>query len=251
MPRHWKIFMAEFIGTTILMLGGPGTAVLATGGFPGGIDVGILGVALAFGLALLIIVYAVGPVSGAHVNPAVTLGMYATKKIEAGKVPAYLVGQVVGCVLGGLIIFIVAQGGVPDFDATPANFAANLYGEGEGYDFFNIGATIVVEIIFTALLVFVVLSTTRKGFSAGAVGLHVGLTLALIHLITIPVDNTSVNPVRSLGMAIFAGGEALEQLWVFIIFPLVGAILGVGVWLTVSDDDDLDAPVEQVVGEED
>jgi aquaporin Z len=236
MPRHWKIFMAEFIGTTILMLGGPGTAILATGGFNPGLDVGMLGVALAFGLSLLIIVYAVGPISGAHVNPAVTLGMYATKKIEAARVPAYLVGQVVGCVMGALIIFIIAQGGVADFDATPANFAANLYGEGEGYDFFNMGAAIVVEIIFTALLVFVVLSTTHRGFSPGAVGLHIGLTLAVIHLVTIPVDNTSVNPVRSLGVAIFAGGEALEQLWLFILFPLVGAILGVGVWLAVSDD---------------
>lgn len=236
MPRHWKIFMAEMIGTALLLMGGPGTAILATGGFNEALDVGMLGVALAFGLTLLIIVYLIGPVSGAHVNPAVTLGLYATKKVEAAKIPAYIVGQVVGCVLGALIIYILARGGAADFDATPANFAANLYGEGVGYDFFNLGATIVSEIIFTAILVLAVLSTTRKGFSPAAVGLHVGLTLGVIHLVTIPVDNTAVNPVRSLGVAIFAGGDALEQLWVFLLFPLVGAILAVGIWTTISDD---------------
>ncbi len=159
-------------------------------------------------------------------------------------VPAYLVGQIAGCLLGGLAIWGIAQGGAGDFDAAPANFAANLYGNENG--FFSLGATAVAEIIFTGLLVFTVLATTSKKFAAGQVGLTVGMVLGLIHLISIPIDNTSVNPVRSLGMAVFAGGDALSQLWVFIVFPLIGAIAGVAAWLAVDDQSLSDTALSDV-----
>lgn len=230
--RNIKILVAEAIGTLILMLGGPGTAVLVPG-FEGKLTM----VALGFGFALLIAAYAVGPISGCHINPAVTLGLFLMRKIEAAKVPAYVVGQIIGAVAGGFLIWLIAKGQPGGFDAQASdgvnNFAANLWGEEFG--FFNFGAMALVEILLTALLVFVVLSTTNKNFAVGQVGLTVGLTLTLIHFISIPVDNTSVNPVRSLGMAVFAGGDAIEQLWAFIVFPLIGAVVGVLAWLAVDD----------------
>ena len=223
-----RLFAAEVIGTMILMLGGPGTAVLVPG-FDGKLTM----VALGFGFALLIAAYAVGPISGCHINPAVTLGMALMRKIEMALVPVYWVAQLVGAVLGGLIIWIIARGQAGGFDATPANFATNLWGEDNG--FYSFGAMAVAEVVLTAVLVFVVLSTTSKRFPVGMGGLAAGLTLAMIHFISIPVDNTSVNPARSLGMAVYAGGDALSQLWAFIVFPLIGAVVGVLAWLAVDD----------------
>jgi aquaporin Z len=226
--RNAKLFAAELIGTLILMLGGPGTAVLVPA-FEGKLTM----VALGFGFSLLIAAYAVGPISGCHINPAVTLGLAVMRKIELALVPVYWAAQIVGAVLGGLIVWIIAQGQAGGFDAEPANFATNLWGEDNG--FFSFGSMAITEIVLTAVLVFVVLSTTSRKFAAGQVGLAVGVTLALIHFISIPVDNTSVNPARSLGMAVFAGGDALTQLWAFIVFPLIGAVLGVLAWLAVDD----------------
>lgn len=230
--KYAKILAAEAIGTFILMLGGPGTAVLVPD-FQGKLTM----VALAFGFSLLVAAYAVGPISGCHINPAVTLGLWIMRKVEAAKVPAYVVGQIIGSVLGGLAILLIAKGREGGFDATAAdgtsNFATNLWGSEFG--FYNFGAMALTEVLLTGVLVFVVLSTTSKKFAAGQIGLAVGITLALIHFISIPVDNTSVNPVRSLGMAVFAGGDAIEQLWAFIVFPLLGAIVGVLAWLAVDD----------------
>ena len=190
--RDTKILAAEAIGTFILMMGGPGVAVLAAG--TGALDgAAVLAVALGFGFALMIAAYAVGPVSGCHINPAVTLGMALMNKMDRAKVPFYIAGQGLGA---------------------------------------------LAEIILSALLVLVVLSTTRKGFPPAAIGLTVGITLTLIHLISIPVDNTSVNPARSFGMAIFAGSDAIEQLWAFFVFPLIGAIVGAGAYLLVADEGD-------------
>ncbi len=225
-----RIFAAEFIGTFILMLGGPGTAVLDTG--VGG--VGVLGVSLAFGLALMIAAYAVGPVSGCHINPAVTLGMAIMRKIDTALVPIYWAAQLAGAAFGGLVILLMARGGLGGFDADVSNFSVNLYGVENGY--YTIGSVIIAEVVLTAVLMFVVLSTTNQGFPAAAGGLAIGFTLTLIHLVSIPIDNTSVNPARSFGMAIFAGGEAVTQLWVFFVFPLIGAFLGVLAWLMVDDD---------------
>ena len=224
-----RIFAAEFVGTFILMLGGPGTAVLATG--VGG--VGTLGVALGFGLALMVAAYAVGPVSGCHINPAVTLGMAIMRKIDAALIPIYWAAQLAGAAFGGLVILFMARGGLGGFDADVSNFAVNLYGVENGY--YAIGSVMIAEVVLTAVLMFVVLSTT-EGFPAAAGGLAIGFTLTLIHLVSIPIDNTSVNPARSFGMAIFTGGDAVTQLWVFFVFPMIGAFLGVLAWLMVDDD---------------
>jgi len=224
--RHMKILVAELVGTLILVLGGPGSVILA------GRSIGNAGVAIAFGLAMLVAVYAVGPVSGAHVNPAVTLAMWLMRKTETAKVPYYIVGQLLGAAAGGVVIYAIAND-VNGFEAKN-NFAANGWGDFSpaGYGF---SAMVIVEILFTALFVFAVLSTTHRSFPAMQSGLVVGLTYALIHLVTIPIDNTSVNPARSFATAIFAGTDAMKQLWAFIVFPLVGAFVGVLAWVAVDD----------------
>lgn len=235
MEKHEvRVLVAEAIGTFVLVIGGPGTAVLATGGFFETGSVGVLGVALAFGLSLLVMAYAIGNISGCHINPAVTVGLWATKKIEARTVPFYVAGQLAGAALGGFAIWMIATGGPGDFDPDATNFAVNGWADLSPGGF-GFGAMVVTEIVMTAVLVFVVLSTTHRKFSPAAGGLAVGLTLTLIHLVSIPVDNTSVNPARSFAMAIFAGGDALEQLWAFIVFPLVGAAVGAIAWWAVDD----------------
>jgi aquaporin Z len=224
MSKNARIAVAEFVGTAVLMLIGPGSAILA-------VDViGAFGVALAFGFALLAMAYAIGHVSGCHINPAVTLAFLLTKKITQGQAIYYWLAQFAGATFGGLLLFVITEGG--DLDKTDGIFAANGWGHQIG-SAFGLGSVIVVEIVFTALLIFVVLSTTSAGFPAGFGGVAAGLTLAMIHLATIPVDNTSVNPARSLGAAIFSGSDALSQLWAFIVWPLVGAVVGVGIWLAV------------------
>ncbi|MGI9603778.1 MAG: aquaporin [Acidimicrobiales bacterium] len=230
--RSSKIMMAEAIGTFILMLGGPGTAVLAAGALDGA---AVLAISLGFGLSLLIAAYAIGPISGCHINPAVTLGLVLMRKVEVAKAPAYVIGQIVGAMAGGAVVYVIAKQSPGIFDANSGTFATNQWGQTDEYVFFDFWGMAIAEVLLTGLLVFVVLSTTSKKFAAGQVGLTVGLTLTLIHLISIPVDNTSVNPVRSLGMAYIAGGDALEQLWAFIVFPLVGAVVGVLAWLAVDD----------------
>jgi aquaporin Z len=219
-----RVLVAEATGTAILVIGGVGSAVLATGGFFGDGSIGVLGVALAFGLSLLVVAYALGPISGAHLNPAVTVGLVIAGKLEARAIPTYLAGQVIGALAGGLTIWGIAAG-AGGFDPSPANFAVNGWGSLSPGGF-GLGAVALTEVVMTALLVLVVLGTTRRGFPPAAGGLAVGLALTLIHLISIPVSNTSVNPVRSLASAAFAGGGALTQLWAFVVFPLIGGILG-------------------------
>jgi aquaporin Z len=235
-----RIALAETIGTLILIVGGPGTAILATGGFFKAGSVGILGVALAFGLSLLCAAYAIGSISGCHINPAVTIGLWAARKTSGADVPWYLGGQIVGGVIGGLIIFVIANN-VSGFSAKTSGFASNGYGK-HSPGGFGIGAAIVVEIVFTALFLFVIASTTRKSMPIPFTGLVVGLMLTVIHLITIPVDNTSVNPARSLATAVFQGGWALRQLWVFILFPIVGGVIGALAWRVLVP------PADDVVG---
>ncbi len=225
MPEnHARILAAELVGTTVLMLGGPGSAILA------GDRIGTLGVALAFGFSLLVMAYVIGPVSGCHINPAVTLGLRLVNKITTQHAVFAVIGQIIGGALGGAIILGIASGR-DDFER--GSFAANTWTI-NGY---GLGAAIVVEVIFTALLVFVVISTMGPKFFVGFGGLTAGITLALIHMITIPVDNTSVNPARSFGAAIYAtlDSDALEQLWAFTVFPLLGAVLGAMIWLMLDD----------------
>ena len=241
MSDRVRIAIAEAIGTLILIVGGPGTAVLATGGFGPANSVGTLGVAIAFGLSLLCAAYAIGSISGCHINPAVTVGMWMAGKTKPAEIPWYVGGQVVGGLVGASIIFVIANS-VTTFSAKASGFASNGYGA-HSPGGFDIGAAIATEIVFTALFIFVIASTSRRSMPAGFTGITVGLMLTLIHLITIPVDNTSVNPVRSLSTAVYQGSWALSQLWVFIIFPLVGGLVGGLLWRAlVPPYDDL-APV--------
>lgn len=216
--KQTRPLVAEAMGTMILVLVGPGSAILAADAM------GTLGVALAFGFVLLAMAYTIGHVSGCHINPAVTLGFWLSKKIDNRTAVGYMIAQVVGAVVGGLLLYVVTEGG--DIDKTGV-FAANGWGDHLGSPF-GIGSVIVVEIVFTALLVFVVLSTTTEGYPSGFGGLAAGLTLGMIHIATIPVDNTSVNPARSIATGVFAGSDAAKQLWAFIVFPLIGGALG---WL--------------------
>ena len=228
MQNNARILGAEAFGTAVLMMGGPGTAILMPAG-----EAKVLAVALAFGFSLLVMAYTIGPISGCHINPAVTLGMWLARKVNGAHAFFAVIGQLLGAAIGGFIIWGIARG-VDGYDR--ASFASNGFTDHSpgGY---GLGSVIVVEVIFTALLVAVVLFTTSRKYSVGFGGLVAGLTYTLIHLITIPIDNTSVNPARSFGAAIFANGssDALEQLWVFIVFPLVGALLGVFVWLMLDD----------------
>lgn len=227
MQHNARIMGAEALGTAVLMMGGPGTAILMPAG-----EAKVLTVSLAFGFSLLIMAYVIGPISGCHINPAVTLGMWLARKVNGAHAFFAVLGQLLGAAIGGFVIWGIARG-LDTFER--GSFASNGFDEHSpgGY---GLGSAMVVEIIFTALLVLVVLFTTTRAFSIGFGGLVAGLTLALIHMITIPIDNTSVNPARSFGAAIFADGnsDALEQLWVFVIFPLIGAALGVFLWLMLD-----------------
>lgn len=233
-----RIFLAEALGTAILIIGGVGTAVFDAD------RAGVLGVALAFGISLAVAAYLIGPISGCHINPAITAAMAVVRKTPGRLVPYYVGGQVFGGLFGALLIWSVAQGR-PGFTAvgadgkptvvsvSEAGFASNGYGA-HSPDHFNLGAVILAEIVATAVFALVVLGTTAKGFPVPMGGLIAGVGLTLVHLVTIPVDNTSVNPARSLATAIFQHGWALSQLWVFIVFPLIGGTLaGLG-WLALG-----------------
>ena len=236
MTERGRIAIAEGIGTLILVVGGTGTAVLATGGFFATNTVGELGVAIAFGLSLLCAAYAIGSISGCHINPAVTVGLWVLGKTKSGDVPFYIGGQIVGGALGAAIIFVIANSH-DGFDAKITGFASNGYGA-HSPGGFKLPAVMLTEIVFTGLFVFVIASTSRRSMSPGFTGVTVGLMLTLIHLITIPVDNTSVNPARSLATAIFQHGWAVKQLWVFLIFPTVGGALGGFAWKSLVPAED-------------
>jgi len=236
MSEQSRIALAEAIGTLILVVGGPGTAVLATGAFFQTNTVGELGVAIAFGLSLLCAAYAIGSISGCHINPAVTAGLWALGKTKSRDVPFYVGGQVVGGIVGAAIIYVIAHSHA-GFSAKASGFASNGYGA-HSPGGFKLPAVILGEIIFTALFVFVIASTSRKSMSPGFTGVTVGLMLTLIHLVMIPVDNTSVNPARSLATAIFQHGWALKQVWVFIVFPVVGGVVGGLVWKVLVPAED-------------
>lgn len=221
---------AEALGTFWLVLGGVGTAVLAGG--EGG--VGTLGIALAFGLTVLTGAYAFGPISGGHFNPAVTVGLATAKRFAWNEVPGYIIAQVVGATVAGAVLLAIASGR-PGFDASDG-FGSNGYGDHSpgGY---NLAAVIITEIVLTAFFLYVIFGATAKRAAVGFAGLAIGLALTLIHLISIPVDGTSVNPARSLGVAWFAGGDALAQVWVFILAPVIGAaIAGITHALIVGED---------------
>ncbi len=211
---------AEVFGTFWLTFGGCGSAVLAAA-FPA-LGIGFAGVALAFGLTLLTMVYAIGPISGCHINPAVTLGLWAAKRFPAKEILPYWGAQISGGLIAGAILLAIASGKA-GFDVH-AGFASNGFGAHSpgGYGMI---AVVVTELVLTFMFLFVILGATEKRAPAGFAGIAIGLSLTLIHLISIPVDNTSVNPARSTGVAIYAGGDFVAQLWLFWVMPLVGAAL--------------------------
>ena len=211
---------AEVFGTFWLTFGGCGSAVLAAA-FPA-LGIGFAGVALAFGLTLLTMVYAIGPISGCHINPAVTAGLWAAKRFPAKDILPYWIAQIAGGLIAGAILLAIASGKA-GFDVH-AGFASNGFGAHSpgGYTML---AVIVTELVLTFMFLFVILGATERRAPAGFAGLAIGLSLTLIHLISIPVDNTSVNPARSTGVAVFAGGDFLAQLWLFWVMPIVGAVV--------------------------
>ena len=215
-----KRAMAEFIGTFWLVFGGCGSAVLAAG-FPN-LGIGFAGVALAFGLTVLTMAYAIGHVSGCHLNPAVTVGLVVGKRFPASDLPAYVVAQVVGGIVAAGVLFVIASGKA-GFDVTQG-FASNGYGAHSpgGY---SLTACVVAEVVLTMMFLVIILGATDRRAPQGFAPIAIGLGLTLIHLIGIPVTNLSVNPARSTGPAIFAGGWAIEQLWLFWLAPIVGAAL--------------------------
>ena len=214
-----KLF-AEFLGTFWLVLGGCGSAVLAAA-FPA-LGIGFLGVAFAFGLTVLTAVYALGPISGGHFNPAVSVGLWAGGRFPGSQLVPYIVIQVIGGVAGAGVLYLIASGTA---DFSPAGgFASNGYGE-HSPGKYSLSAGLVSEIVMTFMFLIVILGATHKRAPVGFAGIAIGLALTLIHLISIPVTNTSVNPARSTGPALFVGGWALQQLWLFWLAPLVGAAL--------------------------
>ena len=221
--------VAEFIGTAWLVLGGCGAAVLAAA-FPG-LGIGFVGVALAFGLTVVPMVYAVGHISGGHLNPAVTVGLWAGGRFPGRDVPAYVVAQVAGGIVGAGILYLIASGAAGF--SLDGGFASNGYGAHSpgGY---SLTAALVSEIVMTFAFLFVIMGSTHGSAPKGMAPLAIGLCLTLIHLISIPVTNTSVNPARSTGPALFVGGWAIHQLWLFWLAPLIGGALGGIVYRWVS-----------------
>jgi aquaporin Z len=225
---------AEFIGTFWLVFGGCGSAVLAAA-FPE-LGIGFVGVSLAFGLTVLTMAYAVGHISGGHFNPAVTIGLWAGGRFSTADIVPYWIAQIVGAIAAGAVLYLIASGKA-GFDLA-GGFASNGYGEHSpgGY---NLTAALIAEIVLTLVFLLIILGSTDKRAPAGFAPIAIGLGLTLIHLISIPVTNTSVNPARSTGPALFVGGWALAQLWLFWVAPLVGGVLGglIYRWLGGADQD--------------
>jgi len=230
---------AEFLGTFWLVLGGCGAAVLAAGFMPEtNLGIGLVGVSLAFGLTVLTGAYALGHISGGHFNPAITLGLVAGRRFALKDAPGYIVAQVLGG-LGAAGVLGVIASGVDGFSIKDSGFAANGYGS-QSPGGYTLLACLVCEVVLTAMFLVVIMGATRKSAPAGAAPVAIGLALTLIHLISIPVTNTSVNPARSSSQAIFAGGDYLPQLWLFWLAPIVGGVIGALVYRFVLGDADDD-----------
>ena len=227
-----KRLAAEFLGTLWLVLGGCGSAVLAAA-FPN-VGIGLLGVSLAFGLTVLTMAFAIGHVSGCHLNPAVSVGLWAGGRFPASDLIPYIVVQVLGAIAGAGILYVIASGN-PAFDVH-AGFAANGYGE-HSPGHYSMIAGLVSEVVMTFGFLFVIMGSTHGSAPKGFAPIAIGLCLTLIHLISIPVTNTSVNPARSTAPALFAGGAALEQLWLFWVAPIVGALIAGFVYRWLSPNE--------------
>jgi aquaporin Z len=217
--RKW---LAELIGTFALVLIGCGSAVIAGG------HIGFMGISFAFGLAVLAMVYAIGPISGCHINPAITVSMLVAGKISAKDCVGYIVAQCVGGIIAGAVLLMIASGKA-DYSVATAGLGQNGYGLHSPAQY-SLAACFVAELVLTAIFLFVIFGSTHESAPKGFAGLAIGLSLVFIHLVGIPITGTSVNPARSLGPAVFAGGEAISQLWLFIVAPILGGILAALVW---------------------
>lgn len=228
-----KKYGAEFFGTFWLVLGGCGSAVLAAA-FPQ-VGIGLLGVSFAFGLTVLTMAFAIGHISGCHLNPAVSFGLWAGGRFSGKELVPYIVSQVLGAIAAGAVLLVIASG-QPGFDVH-AGFASNGFGEHSpgGY---SMVAALVTEVVMTMMFLLVIMGATDKRAPKGLAPIAIGLCLTLIHLISIPVTNTSVNPARSTGVAVFAGGWAIGQLWLFWVAPIVGGILGAFVYRMIGGSED-------------
>ena len=215
-----KKYLAEMVGTFVLVFGGLGSAVFA------GAKVGFLGIAFAFGISLLAMVYAIGPISGCHINPAVTLGVLLMKKITPRDAIGYMIAQIVGAIVASGLILLIATGGPASHDL---GLVSNGYGS-HSPGHYSVLAGLLTEVVLSLFLVITVLGSTDVKAPVGFAGIAIGLVLVLIHLVGIPITNASVNPARSIGTAVFAGGWALRQLWLFIVAPLVGAVAAAGIY---------------------
>lgn len=227
-----KKYSAEFFGTFWLVLGGCGSAVLAAA-FPD-VGIGLLGVSLAFGLTVLTMAYAVGHISGCHLNPAVSFGLWAGGRFPAKELPPYIIAQVLGAVAAGGVLYLIASGKA-GFELS-AGFASNGYGAHSPGGYSLISA-LITEVVMTMIFLLVILGATDKRAPQGFAPIAIGLCLTLIHLISIPVTNTSVNPARSTGVAVFMGGWAISQLWLFWIAPIVGGLLGATVYRFINTEE--------------
>ncbi len=226
-----KRYGAEFVGTFWLVLGGCGSAVLAM--TVPNLGIGLLGVALAFGLTLLTMAFAIGHISGCHLNPAVSIGLWAGGRFPARDLLPYIIAQVLGAIVAAGVLFVIASGKA-GFDVS-AGFAANGYGA-HSPGKYNLGAALVTEVVMTMMFLIVILGATDKRAPHGFAPIAIGLCLTLIHLISIPVTATSVNPARSTGVAVFVGGWAIAQLWLFWVAPIVGGILGATIYRSVAGE---------------
>jgi len=228
-----KKYGAEFIGTFWLVLGGCGSAVLAAA-FPD-VGIGLLGVSLAFGLTVMTMAFAIGHISGCHLNPAVSIGLYVGGRFEAKELAPYIIAQVLGGIAAGGVLYLIASGKA-GFDVT-AGFASNGYGAHSpgGY---SLLAAFVTEVVMTLMFLIIILGATDKRAPQGFAPIAIGLGLTLIHLISIPVTNTSVNPARSTGVALYVGGWAISQLWLFWIAPIIGAVFGGFVYRVLGSNDE-------------
>mgnify|MGYP000504158245 CR=1 FL=1 len=227
-----KNYVAESIGTFWLVLGGCGSAVLAAG-FPE-VGIGLLGVSLAFGLTVLTMAYAIGHISGCHLNPAVSIGLWAGGRFPANQVLPYIVAQVIGGLIGGGVLYLIATG---QAGVDIGGFASNGYGANSpgGY---SMTAALITEVVMTMMFILVIMGATDNRAPAGMAPIAIGLCLTLIHLISIPVTNTSVNPARSTGVALFAGDWAVSQLWLFWLAPIIGAVIGAVIYNFIASDKD-------------
>lgn len=226
-------YLAEMFGTFWLVLGGCGSAVLAAA-FPD-VGIGLLGVSLAFGLTVLTMAFAIGHISGCHLNPAVTIGLWSGGRLDSKDVLPYIIAQVIGGIIAGGVLLVIASGQA-GFDVVASGFASNGYGDHSpgGY---SLTAALVCEIVMTMVFLFVIMGATDSKAPAGFAPIAIGLCLTLIHLISIPVTNTSVNPARSTGVAVFVGDWAVSQLWLFWVAPIIGAVIGATIYKLVRGQD--------------